>query len=333
MKEFSITSNDAEQRLDKFLKKLFVNATRGLLYKLNRKGKIKVIIQWKKTKQDNEYKLQLDDKVQVFLQNQDIKELMQKKEKSQSISFHARLSQKDIIFEDNTLLVVNKNPWQNVHPWDHKTQEVSLIEQAQDYLGEGFASLTFKPSLIHRIDRDTSGIVLIAKEKQVLVQLSADFKEKNTIKKTYYGLVVWKLSRKQGTIQKKLKRIENAKNENKIQVSQWWQEAITHYTLLWEYRLSLPQGEQIISEVEMTIETGRMHQIRVHMAAIWSPILWDNTYGNKSLNHYFSKNFWIHRQMLHAWKIDFFHPKKKKRIQFKAPLKKDMREFTKIMKQ
>ena len=82
MKEFLITSNDAEQRLDKFLKKLFPNATRSLIYKLNRKGKIKVLIEGKKTKQDNEYKIQEWEKIQVFLSDTDIKELTEEKLKA-----------------------------------------------------------------------------------------------------------------------------------------------------------------------------------------------------------------------------------------------------------
>lgn len=116
-----------------------------------------------------------------------------------------------------------------------------------------------------------------------------------------------------GNDQKNLKRIENAKNENKVQVSDSGQEAITHYKVLEEYRVKLPEGEQIISAVEVTIETGRMHQIRVHMAHIGNPILGDKSYGDARLNAYFLKNYRVQRQMLHAWKIEFLHPKRQKK--------------------
>ncbi len=334
MQQFSITSNDADQRLDKFLKKLFPNATLGFLYKLNRKGNIKIITtEEKKIKKNNEYKLQLWEKVQVFLSDTDIEDLRATIPLQKKATISEKLLPTDIIFEDEALLIVNKNPNQNVHPADHKSQEVSLIEQAQDYLGDQYSSLTFKPSLIHRIDRDTSGIVMIAKDKHVLMKLSEDFRKKNSIQKTYFTLCVWKFSRSSGSITKKLKRIENAHNENKVQVSEWWKEAITHFKVLREHTLQLPQGEQIISEVEVTIETGRMHQIRVHMAAIGTPVLWDNTYGNKWLNHYFFKHFWLTRQMLHAWKIEFFHPQIKKKLSLEAKLKADMLKLIKKIKE
>jgi len=326
MREFPITKNDADQRLDKFLKKLFVNATRGLIYKWNRKWKIKIItIEGKKKKQANDYKLQLWEKLQIFLSEDDFLELTKSTKKEIEISKKQKFSKSDIVYEDESLFIVNKNPGQNVHPWNHKTKEISLIEQVQDYLWKENNSFTFKPSLAHRIDRDTSGILLIAKEKQTLVKLVTDFKEKNTIKKTYFTLVVWKLSRKSWTITKKLKRIENAKNENKVQISEWGQTAVTHYKLIKEYRVKLPNGEQIISSVEIIIETGRTHQIRVHMASIGTPILWDNTYGDKKLNYFFQKKFWVNRQMLHAWKIEFYYPKKKKTMKLEAKLKIDIK--------
>jgi len=328
MKQYHIEENDAAQRLDRFLKKLFVNASKSLIYKLNRKGKIKVInLEWKKTKQDNEYKLQVGEKVQVFLSESEIEELTNVITPKVVISKNNTLSKKDIVFEDKDLLVVNKNTGLNVHPGDHKTQEVSLIEQVEDYYAGTLNSLTFKPSLIHRIDRDTSGILMIAKSKHVLMQLSADFKAHKNITKTYFCIVLWKMSRKTGTIRKKLKRIENAKNENKVQVSDAGLEAVTHYKVLEEFRVKIPDGEQILSSVEVTIETGRMHQIRVHMAALWNRILWDKSYGDKRLNSYFSKHFWVTRQMLHAWRIGFFHPARAKNMTLEAKLKKDMIEF------
>lgn len=330
MKSYKIEKNDADQRLDRFLKKLFVNASKSLIYKLNRKGKIKVLtVDGKKTKQDNEYKLQEWELVQVFLLDKEIIELTQalKQLENTSLQEEKKLSKKDIVYEDKDLLIVNKNPGINVHPGDHKTKEVSLIEQVHDYVSPSLNSLTFKPSLIHRIDRDTSGLIMVAKQKHILTKLSADFKKKSALKKVYFAIVLWKLSRKEGTIKKKLKRIENAKNENKVQVSDSGQEAISHYKLLDEYVLSLPQGEQVISCVQVQIETGRMHQIRVHMAALWNPILWDATYGDRALNAYFKKHFWVTRQMLHAWKIEFMHPGKKKTMNLNARLKEDMQKF------
>ncbi len=333
MKEYLITSNDADQRLDKFLKKLFSSASLSLLYKLLRTWKIKVITQeWKKTKQNKDYKLEVWEKVQVFLSQEEIKELSQNTKAHTSIEKSEKLSFSDIILEDEQLLIINKNPGLNVHPGDNKTTEVSLIQQVEDYYAWKHDSLTFKPSLIHRIDRDTSGIILIAKQKWALTKLAADFKKKDALKKTYFTLLLWKLSRSKWTIKKHLNRIENAKNENKVQVSEKGLEAITHYEVIQEYCLKTPQWEQIISAVAVTIETGRMHQIRVHMAHIWNPILWDKNYGDKSLNSYFEKHYSVTRQMLHAWKIEFHHPESNKKMRIEARLKKDMQSFIDKMK-
>ncbi len=337
MREYLIEENDADQRLDRFLKKLFPNALKSLIYKFNRKNKIKVVLKdGKKTKQDNEYRLQAWERVQVYLSDKEIQDLSQEGVSADLCSLQSiqKLSKQDIVFEDGHLLLVNKNPGINVHPWEYKTTEISLIQQVYDYLKhQKLASLTFKPSLIHRIDRDTSGIIMIAKDKASLAKLSRDFKNKSALTKTYYALVLWKLSRSSGTIKKNLLRIENAKNENKVQVSEKWQEAVTHYTVLDEYRVKLPEGEQVISALELRIETGRMHQIRVHLAHIGNPILWDKVYGEKRLNAYFAKNYWVTRQMLHAWKISFTHPKTLKKMNLTARLKKDMEKFIATIQQ
>ena len=330
MKEFLITENDAEQRLDKFLKKLFPNAVRSLIYKLNRKWKIKIItLENKKTKQDNEYKLQVGEKIQIFLSDNEFDELSQtRKLPTNTLSqFKASDFKKDIVYEDGDLLILNKNPWINVHPGNHKTTEVSVIEQVHDYFAGALNSLTFKPSLVHRIDRDTSGILMIAKKKQILTRLSKDFKEHTNIKKTYRALALWRFSRKSGTITKKLLRIEDAKNQNKIQVSERGQTAISHYKVLGEYEIDTKNGKQIISDVEVSIETGRMHQIRVHLMSIWNPILWDSKYGNKSFNHYIAKQYDLARQALHASQIEFMHYGRNKKVLLKAKLKPDMKNF------
>ncbi len=330
MKIFDIEENDANQRLDKFLKKLFPNATRSLIYKFNRKGKIKVlsdITQWFK-KRDNEYKLTVWSKVKIFLSESDFLELTKDtlKDKNKEIK-KEKFDKKDIVYEDGDLLIINKNSWINVHPWDHKTKESNLISQIQDYLWDKLNSLTFKPSLIHRIDRDTSWIIMIAKKKDILTKLVRDIKDHKKIKKTYYAIVLWKLSRKKWTIKKKLLRIEDAKNENKVRVDDKGQEAVTHYKTLKEHIIQTDSHPLILTEVEIEIETGRMHQIRVHMASLWNPIIWDKSYWDKSLNSFFERNYWLSRQVLHAWKIEFFHYWRDKNVKLTAKRKPDLKEF------
>lgn len=348
MKIFKIEENDANQRLDKFLKKLFPNATRSLIYKFNRKDKIKIFtppsippLTWegsnnekKFKKKDNEYKLKLWDEIKIFLEDKDFDILVNNNKieenneiNKKEINSKNKFNKDDIVFEDSDLLIINKNSWINVHPGDHKTKEVSLIHQVQDYLWNKLNSLTFKPSLAHRIDRDTSWILIIAKKKDILSKLVLDFKEHKKIKKTYYAIVLWKLSRKNWTIKKNLLRIENAENENKVQVSESWQTAITHYKLIKEHILRQNENILILSEIEVQIETWRMHQIRVHMTSIWNPILWDKIYWDKKINSFFERNYWLKRQALHAWKIEFFHYWKDKKIELIAKIKEDLVNF------
>ena len=337
MQIITIEENDANQRLDKFLKKLFINATRALIYKFNRKSKIKVKQAWEEwfKKRDNEFKLSVWDEVKLFLSDKDISELSKKPTPNPSLlrmGIEQRFNKKDIVFEDGDLFVVNKASGTNVHPGDFKSKEVSLIQQVQDYLGEKLNSLTFKPSLVHRIDRDTSWILLIAKKKDILTKLVADFKNHKKIKKTYLAICFGKLPQKSWTITKKLLRIENAKNQNKVQISDQGQTAISHYKLVEEFSVNTTNWPQNISVVEVEIETGRMHQIRVHLASLKCPIIWDKAYGNKSLNYYFEKEFWVSRQMLHAYKISFFHYGRKKQLDLMAKLKNDMEGFLKKIK-
>ena len=332
MKQFKIEENDANQRLDKFLKKLFPRATRSLIYKFNRKDKIKIKssdFEGKFKKRDNEYKLQLDDEIKIHLSDEDFIELSKKQENIMDINKKDKFDNNDIVFEDNDLLIINKNSWINVHPWDHKTKESNVIAQVQDYLWDKLNSLTFKPSLIHRIDRDTSWILMIGKTKSMLTRLVSDLKDHKKVKKIYYAIVLWKLSRKKWTIKKNLLRIEDAKNENKVQVSDDWKEAVTHYKTIKEHILQTKDGVQILTEIEIEIETGRMHQIRVHMASLWNPIMWDKTYWDKKLNSFFERNYGLSRQALHSWKIEFFHYGRDKTMKLEAKIKDDLRRFIK----
>jgi len=333
MKIFDIEENDANQRLDKFLKKLFPAATRSLIYKFNRKWKIKVLNKWADwfKKRDNEYKIEIWDKIKMFLSDKDFEELRILPE-PKDLGIITKFDKNNIVYEDDELLVINKNSWINVHPWDHKTKESNVISMIQDYLWDKLNSLTFKPSLIHRIDRDTSGILMIAKKKDILVKLVNDFKSHEKVQKKYYAIVVWKLSRKKWTIKKNLLRIENAKNESKVRVDEKGQTAITHYKSLKEHIIRTKEDILILTEVEIEIETGRMHQIRVHMASLWNPVLWDKSYWDKRLNSFFSRNFWLQRQALHAWKIKFNHYGIDKKMNLTANIKDDIKDFIKKLK-
>ena len=315
MKSFIITENDANQRLDKFLKKLLPNAALSLIYKLNRKNCIKI----NRKREDNEYKLQIDDSVEIYLKDEEYAALSTKKAEIRSDNPSSQsLDPKDIVYEDSELLIINKNAGTIVHPGDFKTKELSLISQVHDYLGNKLSSLTFKPSLIHRIDKDTSGIIMIAKTKRSLDAMLVELQE-NRIDKIYLAVCLGTPTEPIGTIKKKLLRLEEAIHTNKITIDEVaGQKAITHYQTL---KTDI-QGKY--SLVECRLETGRMHQIRIHMASIGCSVLGDDTYGNKKENAFAKREYGVARQLLHAHRVSFLHPTKKVRVTFIARLKEDM---------
>lgn len=304
--------SDSEQRIDKFLKKYFKNASLWVLYKWLRTGTIKV----NRKKVEQTYRLETWDHIEVYLTDREITELR----KTEQIISIPREKKLEILFEDEAFLAINKTAWMNVHPWDHKSDEVSLIECVHDYLWKAYDSLSFRPSLVHRIDRDTSGIILIAKEKRSLETLLSDLQNRK-IEKTYHAIVVGKPIKPRDTLSFHLERREQAKDEAKVIINPDGQEAITHYRTLRENI----HGKYTLLECQ--IETGRTHQIRVHLAHIGIPILGDKAYGARGENSFARKNYGIVRQLLHARSLILFHPKTRKKIQLIAPYQQDFEEM------
>ncbi len=321
--------SDAGQRLDKFLKKYLPNIPLGGIYKMLRVGKIKV----NRKKKDQTYKIELDDVIQFFLSDEELKSLKEETwghtKKVQNEPISKKPEGPIILYEDEYLLVVNKPAGINVHPGDHKTTECSLIEQVQDYLGNTHDSLTFRPSLVHRIDRDTSGCILIAKRKDAL-EFLLDELQNHRVKKVYHAVVLWAPLRSSGTIREKILRIENAKNEAKVRIDASGQSAVTHYSLLETGKFGADDTqENKYSFLECQIETGRTHQIRVHLSHIGHPIIGDKAYGNVSINSFVKRQYHIVRQLLHARELSFIHPATKKIITVQAPYPQDFLSFQK----
>lgn len=223
MQKIIISENsDANQRLDKFLKKFFPSLPLGAMYKMLRTGKIKV----SGRKKEQNYRLVLGDEIEIFLTEDEIKNLQNpqnsadfsRDENNFSKNISKKIPKLEILYQDEFLMIVNKEAGINVHPGDHKTTEVSLIEAVHDHLGKKYNSLTFKPSLVHRIDRDTSGCVIIALQKQILEKLLSEL-QNHKIEKIYHTIVVGKMPKPRDTIDARLLRRENAKDEAKVVVS------------------------------------------------------------------------------------------------------------------
>jgi 23S rRNA pseudouridine1911/1915/1917 synthase len=301
-------ASDSSQKLEKFIKKYLPNAPLGGIYKMLRIWKIKV--NWKK--KEKNYTLEMGDEISIFLGDDEL--LQYKKGESLKPRWNTQTKGFSILYEDEHLMVVNKSSGLNVHPGDHKSDESSLIEQVQDSLGNQYNSLTFRPSLVHRIDRETSGCVMIAKDKQSLESLLEEL-QWHKIEKIYHAIIIWIPKEKEWTIKAKIERIENARNEAKVQISENGQSATTHYRVLQSFAVWISTA----SLIECRIETGRTHQIRVHMKHIGHPLCGDRAYWDKGMNSFLLREYALSGQLLHAHKLIFTHPKTGKKLEVTAP--------------
>ena len=212
----------------------------------------------------------------------------------------------DIIYEDEHFLAINKPAGIAVHPsilhFDN-----SLANGVRYYFDK--IGLQKKIRAVNRIDLNTSGLVLFAKNEYIQECL---IKQMNSsiFKKTYLAVVSGHLKENSGIINAPIARKENSIIER--QVSENGQLAITHYEVLQEF--------EKYSLVECTLETGRTHQIRVHMAHIGNPLLGDSLYSNMNQTL-------IHRQALHSYKMEFIHPVSKEKISLEAPISKDIKKL------
>lgn len=208
----------------------------------------------------------------------------------------------DIVYEDQYLLVVNKPQGMTVHPaagnWNG-TLVNALLNHCQDLSGIGGV---FRPGIVHRLDKDTSGLLLVAKNDFTHQSLALQLKERQ-IKRNYLALAEGHFKNFKGTIDLPLGR--HPKNRKKIAVVPGGKKAVTRYRVVEEF-----PG---FSLVECSLDTGRTHQIRVHLAALGHPLAGDPLYGRKGL-------LGLAGQALHAYKISFVHPLKKEVMEFTQPL-------------
>ena len=240
----------------------------------------------------------------------------------------------NIIYDDDDIIIINKPADMVVHPGAgnyEKTLVNGLLFLYQNKLSSVGGKL--RPGIVHRIDKDTSGVIVVAKNDDAHVNLSKQFSN-HTIKRKYEALVWGTLKPQKGKINTKISR--SVKNRQLMMVrKEKGKIAITNYKTLEIFQNSnLPK----ISLVECQLETGRTHQIRVHMNFKGNPILGDKSYG-KSIKKYKKINAEIEkkinnfkRQALHAKSLGFIHPKNKKELFFEAKRPKDFDSLVKKLK-
>jgi 23S rRNA pseudouridine955/2504/2580 synthase len=327
--EFKVSRNDAGQRAERYLRKRLAAMSLDRLHSLFRRKEIKIA---RKPIKRN-HLLREADVIQVYgLRPEDVEdpvdtgriETAETPERTAEHSGTAKQSGSGrprslgipILHEDADLLVVDKPAGMAVHPGTGILDGDSVIEKAREYLARarGWDEL-FQPSLVHRLDKDTSGVLVIAKSGQALRRLTEALR-KGGFHKKYLALVEGVPNPREGEISGMLQRVDSRSGGAKSEVSQeegkW---SVTRYKTVKDF------GN--FSLLGVIIETGRMHQIRAHLASQGHPLVGDPRYGSFERNRAYRKSLGLKRTFLHAADLEI-EWERSGRLSFHAPLPKDL---------
>ena len=288
MEELHFNADITGERIDKFLDGRIESLSRSYIQKLIKEKKILV----NQLPVKANYKLTTGDT--IILQIPD----------PEPLDIQPENIPLDILYEDDDILVVNKPKGMVVHPapGNYKGTLVNaLLYHCGDLSG---INGVIRPGIVHRIDKDTSGILVIAKNDAAHNFLAEQFKD-HSIRREYYALVEGRFNKKEGTIDKPLGR--HKKERIKMAIVDDGKRAVTHYEVLEEYNKG-------VTLVKCTLETGRTHQIRVHMASIGHPLVGDLVYGHNK------QKIKIEGQALHAKTLGFIHPSTREYMEFNSEL-------------
>ena len=293
-------------RLDKFVAENLTNISRSKIKSLIEKGLITV----NKFKKDPDYKLELNDKISIN----------QKSEESSKLS--GEDIKLNIVYEDEDILIINKPAGLVVHP-GAGNKSGTLVNALIHYCGNSLSTIgdSSRPGIVHRIDKDTSGLLVIAKNDAAHLNLAKQFEE-HTINRKYIALCWGKLKPTAG----KLVSLISRSNKNRIKMMSSkikGKEAITNYKTIETYFDK--KGDTYASLVECKLETGRTHQIRVHLTEKGNSIIGDKLYGRAPMLKYRNLNPSVQElikalpgQALHAYFLGFKHPSKNKVVEFQV---------------
>lgn len=311
----AVDEDDAGQRLDNFLVKQLKGVPKTHIYQLIRSGQVRV----NKGRAAAETRLQVGDVVRVPPVR--VSERAQAKTEAMTVSKAGR--EFPILFEDELLVAINKPAGVAVHGGSGVS--FGVIEQLR--MARPQAKFL---ELVHRLDRETSGILLIAKKRSSLTNLQQQFKDRET-GKTYLALVVgaWPARKKvlDKPLHKYLVPTGVGEGERRVKVvDKDHPDAMRSVTLV---KVQGPVQGSAFTLLEVTIKTGRTHQIRVHLASEGHPIAGDDKYGDFELNKALQKQG-LKRMFLHAWQLRFTHPVNGQEVNLQAELPADLVKFARV---
>ena len=288
MKKFKVEEGEENKRLDSYLSEKNDKLSRSNIQRMIDEEKITV--NNKKVKAS--YKVQIGDEITL------------KEAPAKEIELKAQDIPLEVIYEDNDIIVINKPKGLVVHP-ANGNPDGTLVNAIMALCKDSLSGIggEIRPGIVHRLDKDTSGILIVAKNDEAHVNLSEQIKNRE-VKKVYIALVRGVVKENEATIDMPIAR--SKKDRKKMAVDKNGKNAITHFKVLKRY------DEYTLLEVR--IETGRTHQIRVHLAEIGYPVAGDVVYSN-------GKNrFGVIGQCLHAKSLDFKHPITGKEMHLEADL-------------
>jgi len=305
MENIIAQNEDTNKRLDVFVSEKF-GLTRSAVVKIIDNGGIVI----NGAKKEKNYKIKNGDIIEVF------------SEEPKEINIAAQDLDLDVLYEDAHLIVVNKRQGMTVHP-SQNNYEDTLVNALLHHCKGSLSGINgeIRPGIVHRLDKDTSGVMIAAKSDKAHLGLAAQIKA-HTFTRIYNAVVFGNIRDDMGTINLPLGRskkdfrkvavYKTADPENKIR------EAVTHYEVLGRHSYK----NNGYTHIKLRLETGRTHQIRVHMAHLGHPVIGDEVYGSANIN----KNFaFLSGQCLHSKSIEFVHPITGERIFVDSDLPEDFK--------
>lgn len=288
MDEIKLLSEESDIRIDAYISSKLENLSRSAIQKLINDNNVTVN---NKTVNKN-YKIKLNDEIKILMPPPQVLDV-----KAEDIEL-------DIVYEDNDVAVINKPQGMVVHPAaGHYSGTLvnALMNNVEDLSS---INGVLRPGIVHRLDKNTSGLLIIAKNDVAHNFLSECLKE-HSINRIYYALVEGVVKNDKGVINAPLGRSEKDRKKRCVTTKNS-KEAITNYEVITRFRR--------YTLVKLKLETGRTHQIRVHMKYIGHPVVGDDVYGKED------KKFGLKGQLLHSKSIGFVHPSTKEYLEFDSEL-------------